>query len=90
MHGLHFEPSVYILEDYIENIKDEDEAVKQHLLSAAMKLFFARPCEMQDLLGTVFDALCNDGNPFIRAQALHYYKLLLREPDTVKEIILPS
>lgn len=90
MHGLHFEPSVYILEDYIENIKDEDEAVKQHLLSAAVKLFFVRPCEMQDLLGTVFDALCNDGNPFIRAQALHYYKLLLHEPDTVKEVFLLS
>lgn len=90
MHGLHFEPSVYILEDYIENIRDEDESVKQHLLSATLRLFLVRPCEVQDLLGTVLDVLCEDDNPFLRAQAMCYYKLLVHSPDIAKEIALSS
>ncbi|XP_077488292.1 AP-4 complex subunit beta-1-like [Amblyomma americanum] len=89
-HGLHFEPSVYILEDYIENIREEEEGVKQHLLSATLRLFFARPCEVQDLLGKVLDVLCGDDNPFLRAQAKCYYKLLMHDPDMVKEIVLSS
>lgn len=90
MHGLHFEPSVYILEDYVENIRSEDISVKQHLLSATLRLFFARPCEVQDLLGTVLEVLCEDDNPFLRAQATCYYKLLVHDPDIAKGTALSS
>lgn len=86
-HGLHFEPSVYILEDYIENIKEEEASVKQHLLTATLRLFFARPCQVQDLLGIVFDALCQDDNPFLQSQSRCYYELMLHNPDLLKDII---
>lgn len=89
-HGLHFEPSVYILEDYIENIKDEEESVKQHILTATLRLFFARPCEVQDLLGRVLDVLCEANNPFLQAQTRCYYELLLHNPDLLKNIIFSS
>lgn len=90
MHGLHFEPSVYILEDYIENIKEQEIIVKHHLLTATLRLFFARPCQVQDLLGTVFDALCEDDNPFLQSQSRCYYELMLHNPDLLKDIILSS
>lgn len=87
-HGQNFSPSVYILEDYIENIQEEDASVKHSLLSATLRLYFQRPAEMQHLLGVVFDTLCNDVNPFVQAQASYYYKLLLENAEVAKQLVL--
>ncbi|CAN8017899.1 unnamed protein product [Ixodes persulcatus] len=89
-HGQDFAPSVYILEDYAASIEGEDESVKQSLLGATVKMFFSRPSELQDLLGTVLTALCKDSNPFVRAQANWYYVALLNDVATSKQIVLGS
>lgn len=44
----------YIIEPLIDNYEDENSSlIKLHLLSAAMKLFFKRPPEVQKMLGIV-------------------------------------
>ncbi|CAN7988895.1 unnamed protein product [Ixodes hexagonus] len=89
-HGQDFAPSVYILEDYVANIEDEDESLKHSLLGATVKMFFSRPSELQDLLGIVLSVLCKDSNPFVRAQANWYYVTLLNDIATSKEIVIGS
>ncbi|KAL1436532.1 hypothetical protein MTO96_049630 [Rhipicephalus appendiculatus] len=83
-----FEPSVYILEDYIENIKDEEASVKQHLLTATLRLFFARPCQVQDLLGIVFDGTVSRRQSFsFSLSPGATMNLCFTSPDVLKDII---
>lgn len=70
--------SPYLLEPIIDEYDEETSStVKLHILSAAMKLFFKRPPEMQAMLGRLLAAAVNDtGNQDVHDRALLYYRLL--------------
>lgn len=68
----------YKIEKFIDNY-DEIKSVelKLHLLTASMKLFFARPPEMQHMLGRLLDASVKDTETQdVHDRALFYYRIL--------------
>lgn len=90
-YGRDFEPSPYILEEYVENLTDdEDVIVKETLLSVAVRLFFARPAEMQDILGVLLDVLCRDSSPFVQQHAMMYYNMLSADVEVAERIFTKS
>jgi AP-4 complex subunit beta-1 len=68
----------YLLEPLIDTYADEASAtVRLELLTAAMKLFFKRPPEMQKMLGRLLQVAVGDvTNIDVRDRALLYYRLL--------------
>lgn len=68
----------YILETLIENFAEEPaRSVRLELLSAAMKLFFKRPPELQQMLGHLLQqAIGQTSQVDVRNRALFYYRLL--------------
>lgn len=73
----------YALEKLIDNYDNlKDVKVKQYLLNAAMKMFFARPPEVQRMLGRLLLKVTDD----VSSQDLHdrgllYYRLLRSGAD---------
>lgn len=47
--------SPYVLEELVATVSEESSLVKLHLLTAAMKLFFKRPPECQEMLGRLLE-----------------------------------
>jgi len=68
----------YMLESIIDSYSDESSVhVKLHTLSAAMKIFFKRPPEMQLMLGRLLHKAVGDvSNQDVHDRALMYYRLL--------------
>ena len=61
------------------------------LLTACMKLFFARPGEMQSILGRLLEAAVNDTHDQeIHDKALLYYRLLEYDVATAMRVVAPS
>lgn len=77
-YGDTIDDAPYILEDLVDALDDEpSNAVRNQLLSAAMKLFFKRPPEMQKMLGRLLKACIEDTSKVdVRDRALLYYRLL--------------
>jgi AP-4 complex subunit beta-1 len=73
----------YALEKLIDNYDDlKDVQVKQNLLNATMKMFFARPPEVQRMLGRLLMKVTDD----VSSQDLHdrgllYYRMLKSGAD---------
>jgi vesicle coat complex subunit len=62
--------------------------VKLELLTAAMKLFFARPPESQKMLSRLLSACLTEGEDAgVRDRALLYYRLLRANVDTAKDVV---
>jgi AP-4 complex subunit beta-1 len=78
----------YMLETIINNYEEEQSVViKLQLLSAAMKLFFKRPPEMQHMLGRLFSCALNEStNQDLHDRALLYYRLLKTNLKTAESI----
>jgi AP-4 complex subunit beta-1 len=78
----------YMLETIINNYEEEQSvAIKLQLLSAAMKLFFKRPPEMQRMLGKLFSFALNEtSNQDLHDRALLYYRLLSSHVQTAEAI----
>jgi AP-4 complex subunit beta-1 len=68
----------YMLEAVINGYEEEQSVqIKLQLLSAAMKLFFKRPPEVQHMLGRLFACALNESsNQDLHDRALLYYRLL--------------
>jgi len=64
----------YLLEPLATGFGDEEVAVRLALLTAALKLFFARPPECQALLGAALAAAAADANQDVRDRGLMYYR----------------
>lgn len=79
----------YMLEPLVDNYEDEASVdVKLALLTAATRLFFKRPPEMQAMLGRLIQhALDDSANPDVRDRALLYFRLLRRDVKTAKSIV---
>lgn len=90
--GSDIEEAPYILEDFVDKIEDETEpGVRLQMLTAAMKLFFARPPECQKLLGTLFEKMIDDDSHMdVHDRALLYYRLLRTNVDEARRVIAGS
>ncbi len=78
----------YILEQMVDNYEDESSVeVKLQLLTAAMKLFFQRPPEVQALLGRLLSRMVNDTNhQDLHDRALLAYRLLRQNASVAGEV----
>ncbi len=78
----------YLIEPFIDGFEEEgSQAVRLELLSAATRLFFRRPAEMQAMLGRLFEVAISDASfTDVHDRAMLYYRLLrfdVREADRV-------
>ncbi|KAF4650713.1 AP-4 complex subunit beta-1 [Perkinsus olseni] len=83
-------PAPTISKDDDEVIKASDDTVALELLTACTKLFFARPPEMQKILGLAFNYAVTSpaASPDVRDRALMYYRLLQRSVQEAHDIVL--
>eukprot|EP00286_Rhodomonas_abbreviata_P030069 CAMPEP_0181301436 /NCGR_PEP_ID=MMETSP1101-20121128/7424_1 /TAXON_ID=46948 /ORGANISM="Rhodomonas abbreviata, Strain Caron Lab Isolate" /LENGTH=621 /DNA_ID=CAMNT_0023406743 /DNA_START=76 /DNA_END=1937 /DNA_ORIENTATION=- len=79
----------YLLEEKIDAWEEEDDpAVRCELLTAAVKLFYARPPEMQHMLGRLFQtAIADASNVDVHDRALFYYRLMTADPEEARHVI---
>lgn len=92
-YGNQIDDAPYLLEPMIENFVEEPSgAVRLEMLTAAVKLFFLRPPEMQSMLGNLLDkAISESTHPDVRDRALLYYRLLETSvADTQRIICAPK
>ena len=71
-HALQDAP--YLLEACAQGFAGEEDQVQLALLSAAMKLFFKRPPECQQLLGATLAAASAESSQDVHDRALLYYR----------------
>lgn len=64
----------YLLEAAVQSFTDEEDEVQLALLAAAMKLFFKRPPECQQLLGATLAAASAESSQDVHDRALLYYR----------------
>mmetsp|Transcript_122521 Transcript_122521/g.357768 ORF Transcript_122521/g.357768 Transcript_122521/m.357768 type:complete len:838 (-) Transcript_122521:218-2731(-) len=88
-YGLLIEDAPYLLEPMIDGFLEEPSgSVRLEMLTAAVKLFFCRPPEMQDMLGRLLEkAIQESTHPDMRDRALLYYRLLEHSPEEARRII---
>eukprot|EP00933_Yihiella_yeosuensis_P036911 TRINITY_DN30749_c5_g1_i1.p1 TRINITY_DN30749_c5_g1~~TRINITY_DN30749_c5_g1_i1.p1 ORF type:complete len:865 (+),score=177.28 TRINITY_DN30749_c5_g1_i1:241-2595(+) len=88
-YGLLIEDAPYLLEAMIDSFLEEQSgAVRLETLTAAVKLFFCRPPEMQEMLGRLFEkAIQESAHPDVRDRALLYYRLLEHSPEEARRVI---
>lgn len=79
----------YLLEPMIDEWAEEpDPRVRSELLTAAMKLFFARAGEMQGMLGRLLKAATADAADVdVHDRALLYYRLLAADPVEARAVV---
>jgi AP-4 complex subunit beta-1 len=88
-YGEIIDSSPYILEHFIENFKSYHYSVRLEILTAAMKLFFQRPPEMQHMLGRLFEeAIADTSHADVHDRALFYYRLLQANVKLAKAVVL--
>jgi len=88
-YGLLIEDAPYLLEPMIDSFLDEPNgSVRLEMLTAALKLFFCRPAEMQQMLGRLLEkAIQESTHPDMRDRALLYYRLLEHSPEEARRVI---
>jgi AP-2 complex subunit beta-1 len=78
-----------LLEDFIFSLADETYEVQLALLTAAVKLFIARPAKGQDLVLKVLTWATKEAdNPDIRDRGFMYWRLLSTNLSATKQIVL--
>merc|ERR1719193_145005 len=74
-----------MIDDFLE---EASGPVKLEILTAAVKLFFCRPPEMQRMLGRALEkAIEGTTHPDVRDRALLYYRLLEQSPEEARRVI---
>ena len=88
-YGQLIDDAPYLLEPLVDAVAQEvSTLVKCELLSAATKLFFKRPPEMQAMLGRLFKACLADGeSSLVRDRALLYYRILRKDIKEAAAVI---
>jgi AP-2 complex subunit beta-1 len=78
-----------ILEDFVFSLADEIYEVQLALLTAAVKLFIARPAKGQELVLKVLTWATKEAdNPDIRDRGFMYWRLLSTNLSATKQIVL--
>eukprot|EP00927_Polykrikos_kofoidii_P026605 TRINITY_DN2365_c0_g3_i1.p1 TRINITY_DN2365_c0_g3~~TRINITY_DN2365_c0_g3_i1.p1 ORF type:complete len:864 (+),score=182.63 TRINITY_DN2365_c0_g3_i1:88-2592(+) len=88
-YGLLIEDAPYLLEPMIEGFAEEASgAVRLEMLTSAVKLFFSRPAEMQEMLALLLQkAIEETSHPDVRDRALMYYRLLQMSVVEARRVI---
>ncbi|DBA85225.1 TPA: hypothetical protein ACH3X2_005929 [Trebouxia sp. C0005] len=86
-HGQGIQDAPYLLEACAQGFTNEEDQVQLALLSAAMKLFFKRPPECQQLLGVTLAAASAESSQDVHDRALLYYRLLHHNLQEAKRIV---
>jgi len=88
-YGLLIDDAPYLMEPMIDGFLDETSGgVRLEMLTAAVKLFFCRPPEMQAMLGRLLEkAIQETSHPDVRDRALLYYRLLEFSPEEARRVI---
>merc|ERR1719334_1894088 len=69
-------------------LEEPSGPVRLEMLTAAVKLFFCRPPEVQQMLGRLFEkAISETNHPDVRDRALLYYRLLQHSPEEARRVI---
>ncbi|CAM9826876.1 unnamed protein product, partial [Ectocarpus sp. 6 AP-2014] len=78
----------YMLEPLVDAWEEEPSCqIKMHLLTAAVKLFFKRPPEMQSMLGRLLARAVNDlSSQDLHDRALLYHRLLKHDPEVARRV----
>eukprot|EP00913_Durusdinium_trenchii_P021891 g20570.t1 len=72
----------------VQNGAPSGGAVQLEMLTAAVKLFFCRPPEVQKMLGRLLQEAIQDcTHPDVRDRALLYYRLLQVSPEEARRVI---
>lgn len=88
-YGHHIEDAPYLLEPLVKNFDEEESTpVKLMLLTATAKLFFKRPPEVRNSLGTLLRMAIDSSHPDIKDRALLYYRLLQHDVEEARRIIV--
>ncbi|KAL0482104.1 beta-adaptin-like protein A [Acrasis kona] len=88
-YGEIIDSSPYILEHFIDNYTTYHHGVRIEILTAAMKLFFKRPPEMQSMLGRLFEhSIADTSHADAHDRALFYYRLLQTNVNLAREVVL--
>jgi len=90
--GAQMRQAPYLLEPIIDSYDDETSTeVKMALLTAVLKLFFARPPEVHGMLQQLLTVMLNDtSDTALHDQALLYYRLLRHDVEEAKRCITCS
>ncbi|CAE8620563.1 unnamed protein product, partial [Polarella glacialis] len=88
-YGLLIEDAPYLLEPMIDGFMEEQNgSVRLEMLTAAVKLFFSRPPEMQKMLGKLLQqAIQESAHPDVRDRAILYYRLLEHSAEEARRVI---
>ncbi|GFE54117.1 HEAT repeat-containing protein [Babesia ovis] len=85
-YGSAVEHSPYTIEDIID--RPESLEITRELLCASMKLFFARPPEMYNVLQKLFTRIMNEvQDPDILGMANFYYTVLSTDMEVAQKIV---
>ncbi len=78
-----------LLESFLDNFNDETSGVQLALLTAIVKLYLKRPSDTQEIVKRVLDlATEKSDNPDLRDRGYIYWRLLSRDPDAARAVIL--
>eukprot|EP00928_Gymnodinium_smaydae_P079144 TRINITY_DN6314_c0_g2_i1.p1 TRINITY_DN6314_c0_g2~~TRINITY_DN6314_c0_g2_i1.p1 ORF type:complete len:874 (-),score=199.29 TRINITY_DN6314_c0_g2_i1:189-2534(-) len=88
-YGNEIEDAPYLLEPMIDGFLEETSGpVRLEMLTAAVKLFFGRPPEVQAMLGRLLEkAIEESSHPDVRDRAILYYRLLQISPAEAERVI---
>jgi len=88
-YGDQLDDAPYLLENFVDSYAEEDSTVRIQLISAAVKLFFKRPAEMQTILMRILSLSCADSShPDVRDRAQFVTRLLSRDANLARELLL--
>eukprot|EP00903_Cladosiphon_okamuranus_P005431 g5417.t1 len=87
-YGEEITEAPYMLEPLVDAWDEEPSSdIKMHLLTAAVKLFFKRPPEMQSMLGRLLARAVNDvSSQDLHDRALLYHRLLKHDPEVARRV----
>ncbi|CAN0553821.1 unnamed protein product, partial [Ectocarpus sp. 12 AP-2014] len=87
-YGEEITEAPYMLEPLVDAWEEEPSCqIKMHLLTAAVKLFFKRPPEMQSMLGRLLARAVNDlSSQDLHDRALLYHRLLKHDPEVARRV----
>lgn len=88
-YGHHIEDAPYLLEPLVEKFKEEEStSVQLMLLTSTTKLFFKRPPEVRNCLGSLLQQAIESSHPDVKDRALLYYRLLKNDVEEARRIIV--
>jgi AP-1 complex subunit beta-1 len=88
-YNLEIKTSTEILQSYVDNFNDYNERVKVQILNATIKNYVNKPEETEELAKIILQKCGEESeNPDVRDRAFIYWRLLEKDPDAARDMIL--